>query len=92
MKDFNRFVASEELDKARNKIHNRNLKIAKAWWKYWGSKKVMRAIRKGRYETWVWAPPCIGSEICDILRERHFRFRTNHKNCINMEVFINWAY
>lgn len=91
MKDFNRFVASEEMNKARDKIHSRNLKIAKTWWKYWGSKRVMRAVHKGKYETWVWAPPCCASEICDILREKHFRFRTKYNNYINMEVFVNWA-
>ena len=91
MKDLNHAIAFEEMNKARDKIYIRNSKIAKVWWEYWGSKRVKRAIYKGKYETWVWAPPCCASAICDILRERHFRFRTKHKNCVNMEVFINWA-
>ena len=91
MKDFNYAMANEEMLKARDKIHNRNAKIANFWWKIWGSKRVSAAIRKGKYETWILSPSCCPSEICDILRAKRFRFRTTRKNIFVTEVFVNWA-
>ena len=35
MMDFNYASANEEMCKARNKIHERNVKIANIWWKFW---------------------------------------------------------
>ena len=91
MMDFNYASANEEMCKARNKIHERNIKIANIWWKLWGSKRIARAIHKGKYETWILSPSSCPSEICDLLRVKHFRFRTTRKNIFVTEVFVNWA-
>ena len=90
MKDFNRDEAFSETTKARDRIHERNYRIARLWWKYFAVRKVSRAIKKGKNHVRILAPAGCASEICGILMARKFHYDTYYKNIFLTNVYIGW--
>ena len=90
MKTCTRDFVWELTNTNKEKCHLRNIKLASYWWKYWGSKKILRMAKRGKYKTYIYAPRACISEICDILRENKFQFYTYNKGIL-IEVYVNWA-
>ena len=90
MKDFNRGEALSETDKARDRIHERNYRIARLWWKYFALRKIDRAIKRGKNNVRILAPIKYASEIGGILLARHFHYNTYQKNIFLTNVYIGW--
>lgn len=80
MNDINRDEARNETCKALNKIHERNHRIARLWWKYFAIRKVNKAIKKGKNHVKILAPIGCASEIGGILVARKFHYNTYQKN------------
>ena len=90
MKDFNRDEARNETNKARDRIHERNCRIARLWWKYFALRKVNKAIKKGKTEARILAPIRCASEIGDILLARNFYYNIYPENIFLTNVYIGW--
>ena len=48
MNDINRDEARNETSKAQDKIHERNCRMARLWWKYFAIRKISKAAKKGK--------------------------------------------
>lgn len=90
MKDINRDEALSETSKAKDKIHKKNYRIARLWWKYFALRKIDRAIKKGKNEVRILAPIECASEICGILMARKFHYNTYQRNIFLTTVWIKW--
>lgn len=90
MNDINRDEARNETSKAQSKIHERNYRIARLWWKYFALRKIDRAIKKGKNEVRILAPIECASEICGILMARKFHYNTYQRNIFLTTVWIKW--
>ena len=90
MKDFTRDEAFNETSKAREVIHERNLRIARLWWKYFAIRKISKAIKKGKNHVRILAPIGCASEICGILLARNFHYNTYQRNIFLSDVWIEW--
>ena len=90
MKDFNRDAARSEAIKARDRIHERNYRIARLWWKYFALRKIDRTIKRGKNNVRILAPIRCASEIGDILLARNFHYNTYQKNIFLTNVYIGW--
>ena len=90
MSDINRDEALNETSKARNRIHERNYRIAYLWWKYYAIRKINKAIKRGKNNVRVLAPIRCGSEIGGILLARNFYYNTYQKNIFLTNVYIGW--
>lgn len=90
MNDVNRDEARNKTNKARNKIHERNCRIACLWWKYFAIRKVNKAIKKGKNQVRILAPIGCASEICGILLARDFHYNAYQKNILFTNVYIGW--
>ena len=90
MKTYTRDSVWEVTNTSKEKCHLRNVKLANYWWKYWGSKKILRVAKRGKYKTYIYAPKICLSEICDILCKNKFQFDTYGEGILT-EIHINWA-
>ena len=90
MKDINRDEAYSETSKAKDKIHERNCRIARLWWKYFAVRKINRAIKRGKNHVRIPAPIGCASEIGGILVARKFYYNTYQKNIFLTNVWIEW--
>ena len=90
MNDINRDAARSETSKAHDKIHERNYRIARLWWKYFALRKINRAIKKGKNNVRILAPIRCASEIGGILLARDFHYNTYQKNIFLTNVYIGW--
>ena len=90
MNDINRDEARSETSKAQDKIHEKNYRIARLWWKYFAIRKINRAIKRGKNHVRIPAPIGCASEICGILMTRKFHYNTYQKNIFLTEVWIEW--
>ena len=90
MKTYARDFVLEVANANKEKCHLRNVKLANYWWKYWGSKKILRMAKRGKYKTYIYAPGACTSEICDILRNNKFRFDICGRGIL-AEVYVNWS-
>ena len=90
MKDFTRDEAFNETGKAREVIHERNLRIARLWWKYFAIRKISKVIKKGKNYVRILAPIGCASEIGDILVARKFHYKTYQRNIFLTDVWIKW--
>jgi hypothetical protein len=90
MNDINRDEAHSETSKAQDKIHERNYRIARLWWKYFAIRKVNKAIKKGKNEVRILAPIRCASEIGGILMARKFHYSTYQRNIFLTDVWIEW--
>jgi hypothetical protein len=90
MNDINRDEAHSETSKAQDKIHERNYRIARLWWKYFAIRKVNKAIKKGKNEVRILAPIRCASEIGGILMARKFHYSTYQRNIFLTDVWIKW--
>ena len=90
MNDINRDEARNETSKAQSKIHERNYRIARLWWKYLAIRKINKAIKKGKNHVKILAPIGCASEIGGILVARKFHYNTYQKNNFLTTVWIEW--
>ena len=90
MNDINRDEAYSETSKAKDKIHEKNYRIARLWWKYFAIRKINRAIKRGKNHVRILAPIGCASEIGDILVARKFHYNTYQKNIFLTDVWIEW--
>ena len=90
MKDLTKSEAFNETNKAQEKIHKRNLRIARLWWEYFDLRRIKRSIKKGKNEVRILAPIGCSSEICGILSARGFYYNTYQKNIFLTNVFVGW--
>lgn len=90
MNDINRDEARNETNKAQDKIHERNYRMAHLWWKYFAIRKIGKAVKKGKSQTRILAPVGCASEIGDILVARKFYYNTYRINIFLMDVWIKW--
>ena len=90
MNDINRDEARSETSKAQSKIHEKNYRIARLWWKYFAIRKINRAIKRGKNHVKIPAPIGCASEICGILKARKFYYNTYQKNIFLTDVWIEW--
>ena len=90
MNDINRDEAFSETSKAKDKIHEKNYRIARLWWKYFAIRKINRAIKRGKNHVRILAPIGCASEIGDILVARKFHYNTYQKNIFLTDVWIEW--
>lgn len=90
MNDINRDEARSETSKAQDKIHEKNYRIARLWWKYFAIRKINKAIKKGKNYVRILAPIGCASEIGGILAARKFRYNTYHKNIFLTDVWVEW--
>lgn len=90
MNDINRDEARSETSKAQDKIHERNYRIARLWWKYFAIRKVNKAIKKGKNQVRILAPNRCVSEIGGILMARKFHYNTYWKNIFLTNIYIGW--
>ena len=90
MSDINRDEALSKTSKARDRIHERNHRIARLWWKYFAIRKINKAIKRGKNNVRVLAPIGCASEIGGILLARNFYYNTYQKNIFLTNVYIGW--
>ena len=90
MNDINRDEARSETNKAKDKIHERNYRVARLWWKYFAIRKINKAIKKGKNQVRILAPIGCASEICGILIGRKFHCNTYQRNIFLTDVWIYW--
>ena len=90
MNDINRDEAFSETSKAKDKIHEKNYRIARLWWKYFAIRKINRAIKRGKNHVRILAPIGCSSEIGGILKARKFHYNTYQKNIFLTNVWIEW--
>lgn len=90
MNDINRDEAFSETSKAKDKIHERNYRIAHLWWKYFAIRKINRSIKRGKNHVKILAPIGCASEIGDILVARKFHYNTYQRNIFLIDVWIEW--
>lgn len=90
MKDFNRGEALSETSKARDRIHERNYRIARLWWKYFALRKINRTIKRGKNNVRILAPIRCASEIGGILLARDFHYNIHQENILLANVYIGW--
>ena len=90
MNDISRDEALSETSKARNRIHEKNSRIAHLWWKYFAIRKINKAAKRGKNEVRILAPIRCASEIGGILLARNFYYKTYQKNIFLTNVYIGW--
>ena len=90
MNDINRDEAFSETSKAKDKIHEKNYRIARLWWKYFAIRKINRAIKRGKNHVRILAPIGCASEIGGILKARKFHYNTYQRNIFLTNVWIEW--
>jgi hypothetical protein len=90
MNDINRDEAHSETSKAQKKIHERNYRIARLWWKYFAIRKINKAIKRGKNHVRILAPIGCASEIGGILLARGFHYTTYQENIFLANVYIDW--
>lgn len=90
MNDINRDEAFSETSKAKDKIHEKNYRIARLWWKYFAIRRINRAIKRGKNHVRILAPIGCASEICGILLARKFHYNTYQRNIFLADVWIEW--
>lgn len=90
MNDINRDEAYSETSKAQDKIHERNYRIARLWWKYFAFRKIKRVAKRCKNHVRILAPTRCASEIGGILLARNFHYNTHQKNIFLTNVYIGW--
>ena len=90
MNDINRDEAFSETSKAKDKIHEKNYRIARLWWKYFAIRRINRAIKRGKNHVRILAPIGCASEIGGILVARKFQYNIYQKNIFLTNVWIEW--
>lgn len=90
MNDINRDEARNKTDKAQEKIHEKNYRIARLWWKYFAIRKINKAIKKGKNHIRILAPIGCASEIGGVLVARKFHYNTYKRNNFLIDVWVEW--